>query len=288
MAADALDAYHADTKAGRDALLVCDTTEMARALNERLHHDRIERDAPTVAGMGGQRIGVGDLIISRRNDPTIDFHHSSPNVDSLAAVRNGNRWRVAALDAAKNLLAAERLDDSARVVFDGEYLREHVGLGYAVTVHSAQGVTADASHAVLGETTSRALLCVAMTRGRATNTAHLYQRNTEGHEYGHQEPDGIHVKTRGDSRDAAALVHGILTNHDQHAVTAHDYATRTPAAALPERVRQLVERRAAAAERRHSAYQELRGASASLAAEMAKGREQVTERGLSVDDGIEL
>ena len=39
MAADALAAYQADTAAGKDALLVCDTTEMADALNQRIHHE---------------------------------------------------------------------------------------------------------------------------------------------------------------------------------------------------------------------------------------------------------
>jgi hypothetical protein len=40
----------------------------------------------------------------------------------------------------------------ARVLFEGEYLREHVTHGYALTVHSAQGVTADTTHAVLART----------------------------------------------------------------------------------------------------------------------------------------
>ena len=38
----------------------------------------------------------------------------------------------------------------------------------AITVHSARGVTADTSHAVLGDTTARSLLYVAMTRDRDT------------------------------------------------------------------------------------------------------------------------
>jgi hypothetical protein len=62
-----------------------------------------------------------------------------------------------------------------------------------------------------------------MTRGRESNTAHLYQRTTE-HEYGHQEADGTHLVYRGDSRDAA--------NHNQLAITAHEYAAHTPAAAV--------------------------------------------------------
>jgi len=60
MAADALAAYKTDTAAGKDALLVCDTTEMADALNERIHHDRRDAHAPTVTGARGHRIGVGD------------------------------------------------------------------------------------------------------------------------------------------------------------------------------------------------------------------------------------
>ena len=71
MADDALTAYRADVAAGRDALLVCDTKEMADALNQRLHDETIDADAPTVTAARGHRIGVGDLIISRRNDPTL-------------------------------------------------------------------------------------------------------------------------------------------------------------------------------------------------------------------------
>jgi hypothetical protein len=254
MAADALDAYTADAQLGRDALLLCDTTEMADALNQRIHRDRMDQNAATVTAARGQQVGVGDLIISRRNDPTIDFHHSTPGAESLPSVRNGNRWRVAAIDAETNRVAAERLDDHARVVFHNDYLRDHVSLGYAVTVHSAQGVTADASHAVLGENTSRAMLYVAMTRGRQTNTARIYQRTTEAHEYGRQGTDGTHVTDRGDRREAADLLREILAN-DHQAVTAHDYASRTPDEALPDRVRSLLNRRATATRRRNALHQ---------------------------------
>jgi conjugative relaxase-like TrwC/TraI family protein len=288
MAADALDAYEVDTNAGRDALLVCDTTEMANALNQRIHHQRVDRDAPTVTGAGGQRIGVGDLVISRRNDPTLDITDPRTGALSEASVRNGNRWRVAGINPTTKRLAAVRLDDSARVVFENDYLREHVSLGYAVTVHSAQGVTADTCHAVLGETTNRALLYVAMTRGRRTNTTRLYERATGDHEYGQQEPDGTHVKHRGDSREAAALVHGILTNYDQLAVTAHDYAALTPGAAALDRVRSLLDRRAAATKRRGVAHQNLQSTSAAFAAAMARGRGQAAERAASINDGLEL
>jgi ATP-dependent exoDNAse (exonuclease V) beta subunit len=154
-------------------------------------------------------------------------------------------------------------------------------------VHTAQGVTADTTHAVLGENTTRSLLYVAMTRGRHTNTAHFYQRTTE-HEYGHQEPDGTHLTSRGDSRDAADIVRAILANHDPTPVTAHDYAAQAPGAALPDRVRSLLNRRTTAAHRRRATYEAWRTEAQTHAQTMSQARERAAGRDRSPDTGIEL
>ncbi len=245
---------------------------------------------PTVTGARGHRIGVGDLILTRRNDPTIDLHSPNGAAGHSDSVRNGNRWRVAAIDEAANRIAAQRLDDGARAVFANEYLRGHVNLGYAVTVYSAQGVTADTTHAVLGENTTRSLLYVAMTRGRDTNTAHLYERTVDGSEYGHQELDGTHLTSRGTSRDAADLMGAILTNHDQAPIAAHDYAAHTPGAALPDRVRSLLHRRTTAAHRRRATYETWQTEADSHAQSMSRARERASSktRDRSPDTGIEL
>jgi ATP-dependent exoDNAse (exonuclease V) alpha subunit len=176
MAHDALQAYRAEIGAGKNALLVCDTTEMCDALNRRIHDDTIDADAPIVTAARGHRVGVGDVIISRRNDPTLGVYGATDIDKPADPVRNGNRWHVYAVDPDNDRIAARRLSDGARAAFSGEYLREHITHGYAITVHSAQGVTADTTHAVLGETTSRALLYVALTRGRESNQAYLYER----------------------------------------------------------------------------------------------------------------
>jgi ATP-dependent exoDNAse (exonuclease V) alpha subunit len=186
MATDALTVYQADIAAGKDALLLCDTTEMADALNHSIHHDTIAATASTIGVARGQRVAVGDLIISRRNDPT----RNKPAADP---VRNGNRWRVYAIDVDHSRIAARRLEDGARVVFTGDYLREHVAYGYAVTVHSAQGVTADTTHAVLGENATRALLYVAMTRGRGFNMAYLCQRTAGEADHEHHQLEDVHM-----------------------------------------------------------------------------------------------
>ena len=256
MAADALTAYRADTTAGTDALLVCDTTEMADALNRRLHDQTIAAEAPTITAARRQRIGVGDLILSRRNDPTIGVFDATDITQTADPVRNGNRWRVYAIDPDHHRIAARRLDDGARAAFSGDYLREHITHGYAVTVHSAQGVTADTTHAVLGENASRALLYVAMTRGRESNTAYLYERLAGEGEHEHAQPTpGVHVARRGTTRDAAHLARAIIANHDEQARTAHHIAADVQDRdVLPDRVRSLLDRRANSVRSRQHAY----------------------------------
>jgi hypothetical protein len=38
---------------------------------------------------------------------------------------------VVSVDAENTRIAAQRLTDRARVIFEGDYLREHITLGYA-------------------------------------------------------------------------------------------------------------------------------------------------------------
>ena len=240
MAADALAAWRADTHADRDALLVTDTWEVCDALNTRIHDDTIDSDAPTVAAARGHRIGAGDIVISRHNDASIAVYDAADLHKTADPVRNGNRWRVTAVDPTNSRIAARRLGDDARAVFGGEYMREHVHFGYAVTVHAAQGVTADTSHAVLGASATRAAAYVGLTRGRASNSAYLWDKIAgEGdHEHTDIRP-GVHVARRGTKRDAAAALRAI-TGRDERARTVMASAADTDPAQLPEQVRDLL------------------------------------------------
>jgi hypothetical protein len=291
MAHDALAAYRADVAAGKDALLICDTKEMADALNRRLHDETVDADAPTVTAAHAHHVGVGDLIITRRNDPTIGVFDAT-DIDTPAdPVRNGNRWKVYAVDTDHHRIAARRLDDGARAAFSGDYLSEHITHGYAVTVHSAQGVTADTTHAVLGENTSRALLYVAMTRGRESNSAYLYERMAGKGEYEHNQPDGLHIARRGSGRDAAQLVRGIIANHDEQARTAHDIAAETQERdQLPDRVRRLLDRCTHAAQARQRAYRHWVDETWDQAAERQRWIDQHIDRSQtqSLDYSIDL
>ncbi|WP_205473488.1 helicase C-terminal domain-containing protein [Nocardioides sp. SYSU D00038] len=65
-----------------------------------------------------------------------------------------------------------------------EYVATHVELGYASTVHTAQGLTADVMHGVVTGEETRQLLYTMLTRGRAENHLHVITDNlSDGREF---------------------------------------------------------------------------------------------------------
>lgn len=287
MATDALAAYRADTQAGKDPLLLCDTKELADALNHRIHDDTVDAEAPAITVTRGRRLVVGDLIISRRNDATIpvfDAVRSEPVTDP---VRNGNRWRIYAIDAKNNRIAARRVDDGARAVFTGAYLRDHITYGYAVTVHSAQGVTADTTHAVLSENTTRAMAYVAMTRGRQSNTAYLYERTAGDADHQHREPRHQHLAWRGSSLDAAQLTR-VIIGHDEGVRTAHGTAEATEREHLHESVGSAIDGRTRATHRRRRDFAAEQQHKQGVTPDIERWREPRAVRTSESGRGVEL
>jgi exodeoxyribonuclease V alpha subunit len=146
------------------ALVVADTREHIATLNGAIRNER-GRGPGSVATDGGELIGLGDRIATRRNDPGL-------------GVTNRQTWTVVDMGEDGNLivhstgLGRERELPSA-------YVRRHVELAYATTIHGAQGETVDHAHVAIGETTGAAAAYVAMTRGRQTNVAHLVAESVE-------------------------------------------------------------------------------------------------------------
>ena len=141
---------------------------------------------------------------------------------------------------------------------------------------------------MLGENTTRSMLYVAMTRGRETNGAYIYQTATE-QEYGLDPLPGAHAMCRGTAQHAGRLARAIIANHDQP-ITAHEVAAQTPSAALPERVRRIHDRRAATVQRRRATYQSWQADAQSFARAMTTARERHNSRSRdqSLDCGIEM
>jgi hypothetical protein len=62
--------------------------------------------------------------------------------------------------------------EPGEVCLPSEYVRRHVELGYAATVHRAQGMTVERGHALVQDSMTRQQLYVAMTRGQTANHAY--------------------------------------------------------------------------------------------------------------------
>jgi conjugative relaxase-like TrwC/TraI family protein len=252
MAADAYTAWAADRAGGVDSLLIADRWEIADALNERIHRDTVPADAPTVGGARRCRIGVGDVVISRRNDPTLAVYAADSGRGEVvplddAPVRNGQRWQVENIDPEGERIGVRRIGDGALTVFEGDYLHRHVHHGYAVTVHAAQGATTDRCHAVLSVGGRRSGAYVAMTRGRHANHVYLYEQiaGEQDHEHTPTPADGVHPARRGDPGDAETTLLELL-GRDEPSRTAAATAAGTDRAGLPAAVVELLDVRARA------------------------------------------
>lgn len=169
--------WEADHTAGTDALLLAPTWEVADALNRRAQTATQSPGSARVGISHGQHAGVGDVIITTRNDRqlrTISPVYPADTSGDAGPVRNGHRWQVSEVDPVTGELTARRLTDQAQVRLPSEYVAAHVRLGYATTVHAAQGVTSATTHAILDpNTSSREQLYVAASRGREHTRLYL-------------------------------------------------------------------------------------------------------------------
>ncbi|MBO0878785.1 MAG: relaxase domain-containing protein [Mycobacterium sp.] len=177
MADAAYAAWSADIVAGLDAVLLAPTHALVGELNDRARADRLAR-AGTEHGAeitlpDGLAVSAGDTICTTSNERGLAVGTSGD------FVRNGYRWLVTGV-ATDGGLSATRLAKGRAsgdtVILPPGYVGAHVRLGYASTIDSVQGITADTCHTVLRGIESRAQLYVALTRGRLGN--HLYLTTT--------------------------------------------------------------------------------------------------------------
>ena len=120
-------------------------------------------DDLVATAMGEVRIGVGDRVVTRRNDPTL-------------GVANRQAWQVAAVGPDGSVA----LDGGGRWArLPASYVAEALDLAYASTGYGNQGVTAERSATWVGPATTAAGLYVGATRGRWQNTLHVVARGRE-------------------------------------------------------------------------------------------------------------
>ncbi|MER6816445.1 MobF family relaxase [Spirillospora sp. NPDC000708] len=191
MEAAAVEGYLADYLAGRQTLLLAATNEQAAELSGRIRDElralgRIGGRETTLGD--GNRASIGDLVTARRNTdledsdtgrraPSAEFSPVEGD-DSIppSEITNRDVLKIGAVLDDGSIIAHLVGDDGqlgARVTLSRDYVRENVELGYAGTVHSAQGRTVDTAHALPGQGTTREMLYVMLTRGRWSNVAYV-------------------------------------------------------------------------------------------------------------------
>ncbi|MBB6571712.1 MobF family relaxase [Kribbella sandramycini] len=188
----ASDAWLADRINGLNSLLMVDTNEQAARVSAQLRArlvglGYVDDETTVRLGMQGTRAGAGDIIQARKNDWSLNGY-----LGNQQAAINRAQYQVVEVLPDGALRVAPIKDDDVlwhspiglddpteepwydqergTMILPAAYVAEHVTLGYASTVHAAQGLTVDTSYGVVTSATSLNALYVQASRGRATNT----------------------------------------------------------------------------------------------------------------------
>lgn len=163
-------AWREDTTAGKQSIMIASTNETVGKLNDLAQAHAMERghvhpEHGSVRLHNEARAHVGDVIVTRQNARRLTVNSGQD------FVKNGDLWRVVGLE--DGMLTVQHLEHGGKVTLPGSYVAASVELGYASTIHRAQGATVDTAHALVDSSTDRAGAYVALTRGRESNTLYV-------------------------------------------------------------------------------------------------------------------
>ncbi|HEX8093503.1 AAA family ATPase, partial [Jatrophihabitans sp.] len=219
-------AWSVDRAAGRDSIMLAPTRDLVAELNDRARRDRLD----TQPGPVGRQVtlldqslaSTGDAIITRQNNRKIP-------IGAHDWVKNGDRWIIEQVRESGALDVLHH-DTHRHITLPAAYVAEHVSLGYACTVHGAQGITAESCHTIATGREPRQLLYVAITRGRHAN--HLYLSTAgDGDEHAVITRDALLPPTAVDILTRVLARDGTPVSAASHARSLADPATRLATAA---------------------------------------------------------
>jgi hypothetical protein len=177
-----------DRAEGIDAIMLAPTRKLVAELNRRARDHFLGSRAAgrEVRLANGNQASVGDVIITRTNDRRL-------RLSLTDWVKNGDRWTVTHVGKRGDL--AVRHHPSHRTLWlPADQVQASTGLGYATTIHGAQGVSADTMHGLITAQETRQQLYTMLSRGRAAN--HLYlQVVSDGDPHTLIRPDTVAPRT---------------------------------------------------------------------------------------------
>lgn len=171
MIEDVFRKYSADVNTGKQSIMIASTNETVTRLNDlaqahAIEHGQVSTDAGAVALHNSSRAHLGDTIVTRKNARRLIVNSGQD------FVKNGDLWRVTDLHD-DGRITAQHTGHGGKVTLPAGYVQESVELGYAATIHRAQGSTVDTAHALVDASTDRAGAYVALTRGRENNQLYV-------------------------------------------------------------------------------------------------------------------
>jgi DNA primase catalytic core len=197
------DAWRADKANGLDSIMLAPTRELVGQLNQRARDHRLTGSGvtggPKVWLADGNTASPGELVITRANDRRL-------RVSGTDWVKNGDRWTIRQVHRGGRV-TVQHTRTRRTAVLPADYVRDWTELGYATTIHTAQGVSADTMHGLAGGQETRQQLYTMLTRGRRAN--HLYlQVVGDGDPHQVIRPETSHPPT------ATDLLQDILARDD--------------------------------------------------------------------------
>lgn len=164
-------AWREDTTAGKQSIMIASTNETVGKLNDLAQAHAMERghvhpEHGSVRLHNEARAHVGDVVVTRQNARRLTVNGGQD------FVKNGDLWRVSQVHD-DGAMTVQHLEHGGKVTLPAAYAAQSVELGYAATIHRAQGATVDTAHALVDSSTDRAGAYVALTRGREENRLYV-------------------------------------------------------------------------------------------------------------------
>ena len=170
MADEVFAAWQKDSNAGLTSLMLAPNGQLVAGLNERAQSYRIAAGELNPQRFQSIRDNahahVGDIIVTRKNSRVLQVNRGKD------FVKNSDTWEVIGLESGGRL-RVKNTEHGGKITLPAWYVAEHAELGYASTIHRAQGRTVDTAHALLTATTDRAGAYVATSRGKYENRVYV-------------------------------------------------------------------------------------------------------------------
>jgi len=166
--------WKADMLKGRTTILPAGQSIDVTRLSAQARADRVAAGQVEPEGAllhDGNIAGIGDWIITRRNDRKTTTH------GGREFLKNGDTWTVIARHD-NGTLTIENHRHQGHVNLTPEYVAQHVQLYYAVHVMRSQGSTVDTAHPLVTEEMTREQLYVAASRAKHQITLYVATHDT--------------------------------------------------------------------------------------------------------------